>query len=179
MGIEASYRRITPDEFQQLCDDPLKAEQYFGLNYELDDTDFDAYQEALDASESYLDIGKDWQGLHFLLTGKAEMDTTEVAPPLGNVVLGGRPTAWEATYGMVRFLTPEEVRDVAVALEQIDELELRSRLDHAVFRAADIYPSAKTWDTVSMEMLLDIFAQVRDFYLTASRNGDVMLLAFD
>src|SRR5207237_400765 len=124
----------------------------------------------------FLDIDKEWQALHFLLTGRAEMDTTNVPPPLGNVVLRGTPTKWEATYGMVRYLTPQEVEHVALALSSLDEGELRLRLDPAAFQAANIYPGGEVWDTSALEGLLKTFGRVRDFFSAAAREGEAALL---
>lgn len=178
MGIEASYRRLSPAEFQQLRDDPAQADIYFGLDEE-DDEKICAYFDRLRASNRYLDIDKSWHALHFLLTGEAVMDKTQVAPPLGNVVLGGTPTEWEATYGVVRYLTPQEVKEVAEALEKISEAELRHRYDPKAFLVADIYPAGEAWDGTGIEELVDVFGQVRDFFLEAAREGNVVLLSSD
>jgi hypothetical protein len=183
MGIEASYRRLSPDDFRALQVNPQAADAYFGHAREDGDEGYenyiDAYFDRLHASDRYLDIDKDWAGLHFLLTGDDGMGKAEVPPPLGNVVVGGMDTEWDATYGMVRYLTPKEVKDAAVALEQITEDELRSRYDLAAFRAADIYPGGEVWSEHDIEPLLEVFAQVRDFFAEAARQGEVVLLSSD
>ncbi len=178
MSINGIYRRLPPEEFTALQADPAAADAYFGRAFE-DDSEIGPYYDALEASGFYLDIMNDWQGLHFLLTGRAEMDTTEEPPPLGNVVLGGTPTTWEATYGMVRSLTPAEVRDVANTLQQITEYDLRPRLNVAAFSAAHIYPHNDNWDSDELDLLLEVFDAVRDFFVTAAEQGEVVLLSHD
>ncbi|MBV9849044.1 MAG: YfbM family protein [Armatimonadetes bacterium] len=185
MSITASYRRLPPDEFEHLLSDP-KAAAEFGFvdldELELfdDEEDFDssASDAALEENGRYLDIYQDWHALHFLLTGKAEMDKTDVPPPLGNVVLGGTETKWEATYGKVRYLTPEEVKDVAMALQAIKEEDLRHR-DLTTFTAANLYTYRDGWSTEDLERLMDVFTEVRDFFSKAAREGDVVLLSSD
>jgi len=180
MGIEASYRRLPPEEFQRLLDDPARADAYFGYDIDEDDDDgVDAYYDRLNASNRYLDIDKSWHGLHFLLTGEAARYETQVPPPLGNVVLGGTPSEWDATYGVVRYLTPQEVKDVAGALEQISETELRRRYTPQAFQTADIYPGGEVWDETVIEELLKVFNKVRDFFVAAKRDGEVVLLSSD
>src|SRR5437868_5943078 len=100
MSITASYRRLPPEEFEQLRADSKLADAYFGFNLE-DEEDIFAWADSLEASGRYLSIDKMWHGLHFLLTGSNAMDGTDVPPPLDNVVMGGTDTDWEATYGMV------------------------------------------------------------------------------
>ena len=124
-------------------------------------------------------IDQAWDGLHFLLTGLSLTDTVPSPPPLGNVVQGGTPTEWEATFGTVRYLTPQEVKAVSFALDQITEADLRTRYSPKTFRRAGIYPGGEVWDESGIEYLLEVFSKVRDFYSAAAREGDVVLLSFD
>ena len=61
--------------------------------------------------EDGLNLEKSWHVLHYLLTGKAE----EAPGPLGNAILGGTEIGGDLGYGPARFLTPQQVREVAVA----------------------------------------------------------------
>jgi hypothetical protein len=56
---------------------------------------------------------------------------------MGNVVMGGTETPIDTTYGKVRFLKPEEVREVANALSQISVKDLRARFDPIAFTEAE------------------------------------------
>ena len=178
MGIEVSYRRLSTSEFEKLVADPTLADDYFGLNPSWDDKRIETYYDQLWASDHFLTIDKTWHGLHFLLTGDNSMDTTPIPPPLGNVVLGGTPTEWEATYGMIRFLSPLEVKEVSLALEAISEDELAQRYDPNAFLVADIYPSG-VWDEEAREELLEAFSHVKTFFSDAAREGEVVLLSSD
>lgn len=178
MGMRASYRRLTSGEFQRLLDDPGEASVYFGCDFGFTDMKrIYAYLDRLSADERYLDIDKNWHGLHFLLTDSGSLGATQVLGPLGNVVLGGTPTKWEASYGPVRFLTPREVKEVADALAQLNEEDLRRRYDSEAFLAADIYPQG--WDQTSLDYLMAAFCQVRDFFKQAAEEGNVVLLSCD
>ncbi len=93
--------------------------------------------------------------------------------------MGGTETEWEATYGRVRYLTPQEVKDVTSALEKLSTENLRRRFEPDTFRAAGLYPHNVEWDTEGLEYLLDMFTKVRDFFTEAAREGDVVLLSSD
>lgn len=189
MSITASYCRLTPGEFQKCLDDPIAAAAANLFNLDEMDDDFednlgDEFDfDAAAKSGRYLDIGKFWHNLHFLLTGNTETDTTTAPPPLGNVVLGGTPTKWEATYGMVRLLTPEEVSEVAAALEDTTPEDLRRR-SLRQFGAEHLYgyhgspPGSRLGDE-DVEAVLEVFEEVRDFFVIAAQEGDVMLLSSD
>ena len=184
MSIEASYRRVSPEEFARLQADIKAAETFFGTGLEdLDDPEkLVAKMQEQESSDCYLGIGKDWHALHFLLTGDGELKPHPLPPPpLGNVVQGGTETQWPCTYGHVRSLKPDEVRAVANALGEISVEELRSRFNVASLNAAQIYPHGKrrSWTDDEAESVFEIYPRVVEFFEAAARDGDMVLLSSD
>ena len=184
MSIEASYRRVTPQEFARLQSDAKAAESFFGTSIEdLDDPEkLLARMQEQESSDRYLGIGTDWHALHFLLTGDGELKPHPLPPPpLGNVVQGGTETQWPCTYGHVRSLAPDEVRAVADALGKISVEQLRSRFSIASFNAAQIYPHGKRarWTDKDAETVFEIYPRVVEFFQSATRDGDIILLSSD
>jgi len=187
MSIEASYRRVTAQEFAKLKSDPKAASSFFGTN--LDDLDLDNPEALLaklqeqESSDRYLGIGGDWHALHFLLTGDGELGEhgTPPPPPLGNVVQGGTETEWDCTYGHVRSLTPDEVRAVADALGKISVDELRSRFSVESFNAAKIYPHGRRarWTVDEAESVFETYPRLVEFFQLAAKDGDMVLLSSD
>jgi hypothetical protein len=182
MGIEASYRRLNAAEWDQL-------QQLQESDSTLDGFDrYEAYASIADSdelrsSDRYLTIDKDWHALHVLLTLEISNPSNikPFPPPLGNVVMGGTETLFDATYGKVRFLTPNEVRAVADALSEISVEDLRARFDPIAFTKAEVYPNPRPggWDTEQLEPLLWIYPQLVGFFRDAAREGNVVLLSFD
>ncbi|HEY9697739.1 MAG TPA: YfbM family protein [Trichocoleus sp.] len=186
MGITATYRRVTPKEFSELQNDPEAAESFFGLD--LDSFNFSNPEAMLakfqeqEADERYFSLEKEWHALHFLITGDSSLEgDTQLQPPYCNIVVGGTPTQFEATYGFVRYLTPEEVRAVAELLSTISVEELRRRFDPAEFNAAKIYPNPRPggWDEEEIEPLLEMYPELVEFFQNAARDGDIVLLSSD
>lgn len=186
ISIESTYRRLSPDEFQQLCADPKAAEAFWG--YSLDNLDLNNPDAALahflerDADDRQLCVGKDWHALHFLLTGDGELHPNpKLTPPFGNVVLGGTETEWSCSYGKVRFLSVDEVRDVARVLGEVSAGELRSRFSIASFNEAGIYPHGRrnAWTEDDAESVFETYPSLVNFFSSAAAAGDMVLLSSD
>ncbi|OKH40075.1 hypothetical protein NIES2119_03765 [[Phormidium ambiguum] IAM M-71] len=187
MGIEASYWRVTPKQFAEFQSNPETAPSFFTF-INLNELDFSKPQEIVARlqerknSGSYLSLGKDWQALHFLLTEElAFVGKSQVQPPLCNVVMGGTPTNFEATYGVIRYLTPDEVKEVAEALSQISVNDLQQRFDSSAFNAAEIYPNPQTggWDEEEIEVLFEVYPKLVEFFKQSAKEGDIILISFD
>jgi hypothetical protein len=81
----------------------------------------------------------------------------------------------------VRSLLPNEVRAVADALSKISVAELRSRFSVASFNAAHIYPrpGRARWTDEDAESVFEIYPRVVEFFRSAARDGDMILLSSD
>lgn len=119
--------------------------------------------------ENGLNLEKSWHVLHYLLTGKIE----EAAPPLGNAILGGKEIGEDLGYGPARFLTAENVREVASALALISKDDLAKRFDLNAMKAANIYCCH---DESELEMAQHYFEHLSAYYADAAANGTAMLL---
>lgn len=120
-------------------------------------------------SEDTLSLEKSWHVLHYLLTGK----TQEAAPPLGDAILGGKEIGGDLGYGPARFLTPQQVREVATALASISTDTLKSRFDLKTMIAARIYACK---DKGELDLAQDYFKHLSRYYTEAAANGNAMLL---
>ncbi|MEH2106472.1 YfbM family protein [Nostoc sp.] len=187
MGITASYKRITPQKFAEIQNDTEAAASFFELDS--DDLVFDfsnpqamiVQLQKRRSNEHYFRL-EDWHALHFLLTGESSLESdTQALPPLCNVVMGGTQTQFEATYGFVRYLTLQEVQDVADALSQISVEELKRQFNSTVFNAAEIYPNPSPggWDEEEIEPLFELYPQLVEFFQNAAKEGDIVLLSSD
>jgi CRP-like cAMP-binding protein len=120
-------------------------------------------------TEEGLNLEKSWHVLHYLLTGKPE----EAPPPLGDAILGGTEIGDDLGYGPARFLTAQQVREVAKALAAVSNEDLASHFDLDAMIAARIYPVR---DGTELEMAQHYFEHLTRYYADASTNGNAMLL---
>ncbi len=194
-SVEATYRRLTPEEFARLQSDAKAAEAFFAFNQEqlleklwreleesADPEELLARRKEREGSRKYLVLGTDWHALHFQLTGDKEQQPHPLPPaPLGNVVLGGTETPWPCTRGHVRSLTSDEVRAAADALTSISVEELQSRFSVASFNAAQIlpHPGRARWTDGDAESVFEIYPRLVQFFQSTARAGDIILLSLD
>lgn len=121
-----------------------------------------------------LDLQKAWHGLHFLLTGVPEGGE----PPTADAITGGREIPDRdgiMGYGPARYLTPEQVREVSTALQQVSEKNLAGRFNLDAAIAAKIYAVR---DPDDLKDLLFYFRQLKAYYKRAAAKGNGMLLYF-
>lgn len=172
MGIEIKYRRIQLKDIGQLKYHP------FGLDIK-DFDEYIAFNDNLICSDYYLNVGKDWQAIHFILTAEAAMDRTYAPPPLCNVVLGGTKTKYSMDYGRVRYLKPGEVKEVAEALKQISLDKLKSGFVPEKFNAANIYPNPqpKGWTMKELEALLPTYMRLVEFFQSAAKESNFIFIS--
>jgi hypothetical protein len=123
-----------------------------------------------------VDIDKAWHGIHYLLTGTA----WEGNSPLNFLASGGRDVGTvEIGYGPARTLTAAETRELAGALERLDDESLRARFAPAEMMKLEIYP--EIWDRDPEEddalgYLMEYLSELRAAVNTASAQGLGLLI---
>ena len=160
MSMIGNYLRIRPEELSRLRANPSTI---MTLLYPEDNSPH--------PEGRHLDIDKSWQAIQFLLTG----DPWQGEPPLSNAVMGGMELGDDDVgYGPARYLEPEQVRELAGALEGISGDELWSRFDASAFVKAEIYPEGLTED--DKEYILSYYRGLVQFVRLAANGGDALLL---
>jgi len=120
-----------------------------------------------------LDVDKAWHGIHFLLTGSE----WEGALPWSLVIMGGTPIGPDIGYGPARFLSPNQVHDVAQALQSLSRDELAKRYSPKTMDQIGIYPQIWERDgNDGLEYLLAYYDEVVKYYQDASAKKQAMLL---
>jgi hypothetical protein len=114
-----------------------------------------------------LSLDKAWHGVHFLLTGEAEVAGSP--GPLGGIVLGGIEIGEDGGYGPARYFTVEAVEQFAAALrDDRPEGDVAARYNPALMTQLGIYPGG--WDAEARRWLLDVYADLRAFFLDTAAN---------
>jgi hypothetical protein len=193
MGIEVTYRRLKKANWTRLQKDPKETASFL-LGFDLESLSklatnpealkskqadiLAALQKAQD-DPTRVGLGKDWQALHFLLTGDPS-ESPEHLPgdPLHNVVMGGHETDIEAGYGPVRCLEPQEVKVISRELKKVAVEELRSRFSAKAFNEGEIYPNPRPggWNRREIESVFQVFPKLARFFEDAATAGEVVLI---
>ena len=129
--------------------------------------------EAAKKTRPQLSLDKDWHGVHYLLCGKPEPDSSQLSKP----VLGGTPLGDDdegfSGYGPARFFTAAEVAQLSAELSAPAlESEARARFDPARMKSLQKYPGFRAED---LDSLLESVQQLRDFYADAAKNGNAIV----
>ena len=167
MGITVHYKTITPEDFDRLKNDPETAQLFF-------------------ENESPFSLEKSWHVIHYLLTDHSRLDDEAFTdPPLGSVVMGGTSTQFGCSFGMIRYLKPEEVSVIAETLINIPLGTLESKCNPESFNDAEIYPLGRRghWNDEEVEaeiqFLRILYPSLVSFFQQAAKDGDVVIIASD
>jgi hypothetical protein len=128
---------------------------------------YEGYQ---DTTKTRLSLEKEWQAIHYLLTGEVEFDNSQAETILKNVVMGGIQTEFEGTC----YLSPEEVKELAQILQEVPEQDLRLRFDERGDR--EIYSQEDEWDEEIWELLSGAIDAINYFFKTAAINNEAILI---
>ncbi|APW62143.1 YfbM family protein [Paludisphaera borealis] len=162
MSMSGEYLRVSPDELARLRASTASIVDYL---YPEDEHEH--------PRERRLSVDKSWHAIHYLLNGVP----WEGEPPRLNAVLGGEPIGDDDLgYGPVRFLTADEVQEVADALEDVPVFVLLESFDHEALNEAEIYPHDWRGDDQERDLVSSHYTELVAFFRSAAQAGDAMLL---
>ncbi len=124
---------------------------------------------SVDPEDDGIDIGKSWHILHYLITGDEESGET----PLAYAIMEGRPVV--GLGGEFCWLAPEEVKDVADALDALSEEVLWKRSGKDSMSKVDIYKYPGEVIEDKLEDVLVDFNRLREYYKDAAVKGNAVL----
>lgn len=161
MGIRGCFAAVPPDTLQELREDEDSVEEFL-------------FSEDEDAElEHFLEIDKAWHGIHYLLTG--DVDGGEA--PYSLAVLGGQEFGPDLDGGPARFLTPEQVAQVARTLADLPAELLEPRFAPQDMERKQIYPDV-IWvrdGEESLRYLQYHYRELAAFYRHAAARGDAVI----
>lgn len=161
MSMIGNAVEVTSMQLQELLADPGTVSSFL-------------YAQEGNRPVAHLDLDKSWHGIHFLLTGEAWGGEG----PSALAVLGGTAIGDDVGYGPARYLSVEEVKSVANALDEASTDALHKRYVPSVLEQAQIYPTG-IWEDEgeqAFEWLMPWYAELVSFYKRAAENGNAVLL---
>jgi hypothetical protein len=175
MSIAAEYIRITAEDFERLPGNAALIKVFFGHVGQQSDEHY----QLLRGQGRTLVIGSRWQAFHYFLTGEiCQPGKSQLASPLAKVIMGGEPVPFEDYSETERALTPNEVKEIARALQPLTaeqvlaDFQKHRHISLPVYRAG--LPSE--WSEGELDSLSIYYSGLRDFYLKAASEGDAVLI---
>ena len=121
-------------------------------------------------------LDKAWHGIHFLLTGTDWSGEW----PLNFIVEGGAEIGDDyAGYGPARGFGKDQVKEIAGALEQLREDELKRRFDPTRMMELEIYPTIWDRDPAEDDTLgycLEFYGELKKSFAGAASEGKAMIV---
>ncbi|MEH2094048.1 DUF1877 family protein [Nostoc sp.] len=81
-------------------------------------------------------------------------------------------------FGPARFLTPDEVQEVAKVLSKISKADLQTRFDPSALSVANVYPGIWKSGDDELEYLTYYYISLVKFFQEAAKCGDVVLFYY-
>ncbi len=175
--IITNYTRLSPEKFAELQNNPELAEEFFsGESVPYQDM-ASVYRGNIDRTKTHVSLEKEWQAIHYLLTGEVACDESQAEPPLSKLIFGGTPTEFEAGYGYVRYLSSTEVKELSQALHQVKREDLRARFEAR--GETEIYAQEDEWDEETWLFFLAVLDFLVLFFHEAAANNEMVLISSD
>lgn len=139
-----------------------------------------------------LDLHKYWSEIDFLLTGSSDShraSTNRTLPlvskncdwdnfPLVDAVLCGKNIGYEAGYGEVRYLQPNQVQIVSSGLLELSEIGLKNRYKREAGKTNNLLKYIQWEDEDTEEWLVTVYKELTNYYSDAVKLNNGMLLYF-
>jgi len=167
MGLRANY--------QYLCDKDLMELKKFDNEEDI----FEKVEDWNEEAEILLDIDKNWDLLHYMLTGVSASDPIW-EDPLSEAVVG--VTSIEKIEDFIAYIEKDRVSDILKALEDFDMESALESFNLEEGKEAELYPDIWDYDDEEEEIkedLLDCFERMKDFYKDVlEADGNVLVTIY-
>ena len=159
MSMACEVYAVSPEDLERLGSDP----DFFSELIRHDNQD-----------ATLCSLEKAWHGLHYLLTGEA----WQCAGPLAFIFADGNQVSGsDGGYGPARSFTPDETRQINLALSSVTDDQLWSRFDADAMTSEGIYP--EIWDEPEADLKDEYtmyFRGIKQLIADAASQGHGLLL---
>jgi hypothetical protein len=171
MGLDCTLWQITPEKLDLYRDSEEAVEDFIDFCFPeifVEEVFYD-----ISKTEKYYDkdlcLGKMWDLLHYLLTGE---EKSEQYPLAYAIVVG---YSINEIWSDLTYVKPNEVKDVADALNDISEDEFRRRCAGGSLAEKKIYRCPDDLDDDETIEVLEYFFKLKKFYIDAANKGNAVL----
>ncbi|HEX2916232.1 MAG TPA: DUF1877 family protein [Chloroflexia bacterium] len=173
MSMTGNLKQITPQLLSRLLNNnPLALKVLYPELYSPQDA-IENLSPAFSSEEDIpkLDLGPDFYIIHLLLT-TSEEDQGEASSAFA--IFGKTPLGEISDYGpLAQYLTPEEVKEIASDLITIPKESLKEKYN-STHQTFEDYSFDELQES-ELDVLLQIYERIVDYYKVASEKGNSML----
>ena len=171
MGLDCTLWQITPEKLNHLKASEEAVEEFIDFCFPetFDEEVFYDTSKTMQYYDKDLCLEKMWDLLHYLLTG----DENSEQYPLSYAIVVGYSI--NEIWSDLTYVEPNEVKDVADALNDISEGELRKRCAGGSFAEKEIYRCPDDLDDDETVEVLEYFFKLKEFYIDAASKGNAVL----
>lgn len=163
MSMIGTLLRLDNKELELILEDSSLLEEKIDAAYENEDP-------------MLIDLDKAWEAILFLLTGYGLAKMENASPPLSWVLYAGYVVDEDQDlgYGPGYYLTPDQVKEIDSALQQVSDDDMRTRFDGPKMMKEGIYP--EMWDDPStIDYILEYFQSLKTFYKEAAQQSQAVV----
>jgi hypothetical protein len=141
-------------------------------------------KQAQNKTSHILNLDDSWCAIHFVMTGEYPVPKDEAQrrgiswndDSLENVILGGSPTPYTTSWGVARYLNPQEVARMTEQLVSLTVDKFKEWYDPEELMEEQMPPG--NWDESdeARDWLVNYFKKLVEFYRTAAGVGDGILI---
>jgi Domain of unknown function (DUF1877) len=176
MSCHAIYIRLTDSEYQRLIENFNVVDEFFGY---LSEENSKKAKIVSNEGRVYALLAFDWQALHYLLTNEVAVPgQSQLTSALSKIVMGGKVVEAEGYDEDIRYLTPEEVKEIASTLVSYDKETAYKIFKCREHQPVEIYhhKPPTEWDYDYLEFMLIIYDELREFFFTAAAEDNAILI---
>ena len=167
MGLRANYQYLSDEELETL------------KNLDNEEDIFEKVEDWNEEAEILLDIDKNWDLLHYMMTGITASEPVE-DDPLSEAVVG--VTSIEKIEDFIAYIEKDRVSDILKALEDFDMESALESFSLKEGKEAELYPDIWDYEDEEDEIkedLLDSFERMKDFYKEIlEADGNVLVTIY-
>ena len=167
MGLRANYQYLSDKDLMEL------------KKFDNEDDIFEKVEDWNEEAEILLDIDKNWDLLHYMLTGVSASNPIW-EDPLSEAVVG--VTSIEKIEDFIAYIEKDRVSDILKALEDFDMESALESFSLEEGKEAELYPDIWDYDDEEKEIkedLLDCFERMKDFYKEIlEADGNVLVTIY-
>jgi hypothetical protein len=163
MGMILSLIRVSSEELNSFLENSNLLEEKFYA------------EESIDADWN-VDLGKDWDGVQYLLSGKGSFHLKEPLNPIDKSMFTFKliDPEQDLGYGPAQYLTSAEVKETSVALNSVTHNDFSNRFNADEMDRQSVYPGGWT-HMDAKEYLLNSLNKLIKFYSEAAENNEAVI----